>query len=210
MTGIVKNSQKDYVNRPRLSDEEMRRRMEAAGFKDYEIEEELAQRASNHAAAAKPQGRPVNHLRQVMVLADICKTDVRNVFVTYGKIPITFHIPREANFDVLSVDYEQIVRDAHNQQHGKFYDGISITLDKNLDVVKATLDNASAMPFERIRRITGYLVGDLDRFNDAKRTEVDDRVKHSTSLDSESRDAREASGILAHNLPDQAPQGKSR
>ena len=35
--------------------------------------------------------------------------------------------------------------------------------------------------FERIRRITGYLVGTLDRFNDAKRAEVEDRVKHSFS-----------------------------
>ncbi len=34
--------------------------------------------------------------------------------------------------------------------------------------------------FERIRRITGYLVGTLDRFNDGKRAEVEDRVKHST------------------------------
>ena len=33
--------------------------------------------------------------------------------------------------------------------------------------------------FERIRRITGYLVGTLDHFNDAKRAEVRDRVKHS-------------------------------
>ncbi len=32
--------------------------------------------------------------------------------------------------------------------------------------------------FERIRRITGYLVGTLDRFNDAKRAEESDRVKH--------------------------------
>ena len=32
--------------------------------------------------------------------------------------------------------------------------------------------------FERIRRITGYLVGTLDRFNDAKRHEEHDRVKH--------------------------------
>ena len=31
--------------------------------------------------------------------------------------------------------------------------------------------------FERIRRITGYLVGDLRRFNDAKASEVRDRVK---------------------------------
>ena len=35
------------------------------------------------------------------------------------------------------------------------------------------------VPFERIRRITGYLVGTLDRFNDAKRAEEADRVKHS-------------------------------
>ena len=32
--------------------------------------------------------------------------------------------------------------------------------------------------FERIRRITGYLVGTLDRFNNAKRAEERDRVKH--------------------------------
>ena len=35
------------------------------------------------------------------------------------------------------------------------------------------------VPFERIRRITGYLVGTLDRFNNAKRAEERDRVKHS-------------------------------
>ena len=35
--------------------------------------------------------------------------------------------------------------------------------------------------FERIRRITGYLVGTLDRFNDAKRAEVGERVKYTVS-----------------------------
>lgn len=32
--------------------------------------------------------------------------------------------------------------------------------------------------FERIRRITGYLVGTLDRFNDAKASEESQRIKH--------------------------------
>jgi anaerobic ribonucleoside-triphosphate reductase len=32
--------------------------------------------------------------------------------------------------------------------------------------------------FELIRRITGYLVGTIDRFNDAKASEVKERVKH--------------------------------
>ncbi len=33
--------------------------------------------------------------------------------------------------------------------------------------------------FERIRRITGYLVGTMDKWNDAKKAEERDRVKHS-------------------------------
>lgn len=39
-------------------------------------------------------------------------------------------------------------------------------------------EKVDGIPFERIRRITGYLVGSLERFNDAKRAEVKDRVKH--------------------------------
>ena len=35
--------------------------------------------------------------------------------------------------------------------------------------------------FERIRRITGYLVGTIDRWNNAKRAEEKDRVKHTLS-----------------------------
>ena len=35
--------------------------------------------------------------------------------------------------------------------------------------------------FERIRRITGYIVGTMDKWNDAKRAEERDRVKHSLS-----------------------------
>ncbi|MDY0276916.1 MAG: anaerobic ribonucleoside triphosphate reductase [Acholeplasma sp.] len=37
---------------------------------------------------------------------------------------------------------------------------------------------SDGVKFNRIRRITGYLVGTLDRFNDAKRKEVEERVKH--------------------------------
>lgn len=34
--------------------------------------------------------------------------------------------------------------------------------------------------FERIRRITGYLVGTMEKWNDAKKAEERDRVVHST------------------------------
>lgn len=39
-------------------------------------------------------------------------------------------------------------------------------------------ENEHARGFERIRRITGYLVGTIDRFNNAKRAEVEDRLRH--------------------------------
>lgn len=42
-------------------------------------------------------------------------------------------------------------------------------------------ENDGGPGFERIRRITGYLVGTVDRFNDAKRAEEKDRVKHSVN-----------------------------
>jgi len=42
--------------------------------------------------------------------------------------------------------------------------------------------------FERIRRITGYLVGTVDRFNDAKRAEERDRVKHGLKGDGKNAD----------------------
>lgn len=42
--------------------------------------------------------------------------------------------------------------------------------------------------FERIRRITGYLVGTLDRFNDSKKAEERDRIKHFKTKRSEEKE----------------------
>jgi len=53
--------------------------------------------------------------------------------------------------------------------------GMTVTVDG--DYVDLQY-NFSDIPFDRIRRITGYLVGTLDRFNNGKRAEVNDRVKH--------------------------------
>ena len=53
----------------------------------------------------------------------------------------------------------------------------SLTLDVDGEDVGVHYGLAP-VKFDRIRRITGYLVGTLDRFNDAKRAEEHDRVKH--------------------------------
>lgn len=39
-------------------------------------------------------------------------------------------------------------------------------------------------PFNRIRRITGYLVPSMSKWNDAKLAEEHDRVKHGTNIES--------------------------
>ena len=53
----------------------------------------------------------------------------------------------------------------------------SMVLDADADDVIVRYQVPSCR-FDRIRRITGYLVGTLDRFNNGKRAEVNDRVKH--------------------------------
>lgn len=52
---------------------------------------------------------------------------------------------------------------------------LTIQVDGEFVDLKCEFEN---IPFERVRRITGNLVGSLDRFNDGKRAEVEYRVKH--------------------------------
>ena len=61
------------------------------------------------------------------------------------------------------------------QKYGAEPIHMDITLDGEDVELHYTLPQK---PFHRIRRITGYLVGTLDRFNNAKRSEEHDRIKH--------------------------------
>ena len=76
--------------------------------------------------------------------------------------------PREANLyvDYLEKKYNRRIKSLDVKVDGDFVD-----LDYQFD----------AEPFERIRRITGYLVGTMDNWNDAKTAEERDRVKHSVN-----------------------------
>ncbi|MCC0634613.1 MULTISPECIES: anaerobic ribonucleoside triphosphate reductase [unclassified Clostridioides] len=56
--------------------------------------------------------------------------------------------------------------------------GFSGVIASNICPVCGRNEDESDIKFERIRRITGYLVGTVDRFNNAKKAEVKDRVKH--------------------------------
>ena len=81
--------------------------------------------------------------------------------------------------------FEKIVRFMHDKGIG--YGSINHPVDRDPvcgyngiigDECPCCHRTESTRPFERIRRITGYLVGTLDRFNNAKRAEEHDRVKH--------------------------------
>lgn len=61
------------------------------------------------------------------------------------------------------------------EKYGRKLERLDIQLDGEYADLNYTF---SHVPFERIRRITGYLVGTMDHWNDAKTAEERDRVKH--------------------------------
>ena len=81
------------------------------------------------------------------------------------------------NLDNIPEEIVQAAIAMMEQEEGRRVVEISIRRTGNPDEYGIT-PVFEKMPFQRIRRITGYLVGDLGRFNDAKRSEVMDRVKH--------------------------------
>lgn len=83
--------------------------------------------------------------------------------------------------------FEQVVRMMHDAQIG--YGAINHPVDRDpicgyTGIINETCpscgrhESEGDYGFERIRRITGYLVGTLDRFNNAKQAEESERVKH--------------------------------
>lgn len=63
------------------------------------------------------------------------------------------------------------------RKYGDKLRGIGIEISEDQQDVLLYYD-VPPVKFQRIRRVTGYLVGTLDRWNNAKRAEEHDRVKH--------------------------------
>ena len=61
---------------------------------------------------------------------------------------------------------------------GKQLKGLEIKIAEDDEKDALLYYDVQPLPFQRLRRITGYLVGTLDRWNDGKRAEERDRVKH--------------------------------
>lgn len=82
--------------------------------------------------------------------------------------------------NVIGGEMSQREKDAYlRRAKEKYPDKVISSMDIKLDGDYADITyHWETVPFERIRRITGYLVGTLDRFNNGKRAEEADRVKH--------------------------------
>lgn len=85
-----------------------------------------------------------------------------NVIVTGGELP-----QQEIN---------AYIARCREKYKGRTLKEIKINVDGDYVDLDYTFEPVN---FDRIRRITGYLVGTTERFNDAKKAEVNDRVKHS-------------------------------
>jgi hypothetical protein len=78
--------------------------------------------------------------------------------------------------ELSAAEIDAYIKRARERYPDKIIASIDIAVDG--DFVDLTY-HWKTVPFERIRRITGYLVGTLERFNDGKRAEEADRVVHS-------------------------------
>lgn len=86
--------------------------------------------------------------------------------------------------------FEAIIR--HMKESGIGYGSINHPIDRDpvcgyngviYDICPQCGRTEKEVPFERIRRITGYLVGTLDKWNNAKQAEEHDRVKHDIEME---------------------------
>ena len=88
----------------------------------------------------------------------------------------------QTSIQVINGELPQAELDAYVEharaQYGRTPQTMTITVDGDFVDLDYTFET---QPFDRIRRITGYLVGTLDRFNNAKRREEQERVKHTLS-----------------------------
>lgn len=77
----------------------------------------------------------------------------------------------------ISEEEQQAYIDRAIEKYGEHVVELTIKVDGDYVDLDYTLDEKQ--PFQRLRRITGYLVGSLSRWNNGKRAEEKDRVKHS-------------------------------
>lgn len=93
------------------------------------------------------------------------------------KTEIKYYIDPKIKDIITDTDLELITDDVMNHPtYSKFKRATLFITESNGYIGYEVLEETQR--FDRIRRITGYLTGTVDRWNDAKKNELQDRVKH--------------------------------
>lgn len=83
--------------------------------------------------------------------------------------------------EVSQREIDLLVEHLQKENPGRMIQSVQVEIDKSQGEDDQYLNVAYTLEpikFERIRRITGYLTGSVDGWNDAKQAELRDRVKH--------------------------------
>ena len=82
----------------------------------------------------------------------------------------------KCNIEISEKEKQGYIEFIQNKEPNKEIEYINVIID---DEGYANIEyKVNPIPFERIRRITGYLTGTTDTWNNAKKSELKDRVKH--------------------------------
>ena len=82
----------------------------------------------------------------------------------------------KCNIEITDKEKQGYIEFIQNKEPNKEIEYINVVID---DEGYANIEyKVNPIPFERIRRITGYLTGTTDTWNNAKKSELKDRVKH--------------------------------
>ena len=82
----------------------------------------------------------------------------------------------KCNIEITEKEKQGYIEFIQNKEPKKEIEYINVIID---DEGYANIEyKVNPIPFERIRRITGYLTGTTDTWNNAKKSELKDRVKH--------------------------------
>ena len=82
----------------------------------------------------------------------------------------------KCNIEITDKEKQGYIEFIQNKEPNKEIEYINVIID---DEGYANIEyKVNPIPFERIRRITGYLTGTTDTWNNAKKSELKDRVKH--------------------------------
>ena len=93
------------------------------------------------------------------------------------RVTVSYANPYDA--PVTDREIRAYIQRGNQQNPNTIVEGLDLAVDGDDIDIEYKL---APIPFERIRRITGYLVGTMDRWNNAKAAEEHDRVKHAVNL----------------------------